>query len=119
VILADEPETDAYFFGPTVTAPGLQLVVAWRRGDADDILGGTRRCSAWVTESGDAGETWSIPASFDDTAANETVTTVVASTDGNLEGGARTFAAYAVTGEGIEWDFRRICVVPLVSGLAP
>ena len=119
LVLADEPETDAYFFGPTVTATGLQLVVAWRRGAADDILGGTRRCSAWVTQSSDAGETWSIPFPIADAALDETVTTVVVATDGRTDGGGWTFAAYAVTGEGIEWDFRRVCVTPLLMGLAP
>ncbi|MBI5487818.1 MAG: exo-alpha-sialidase [Deltaproteobacteria bacterium] len=119
IVLADEAEADAYFFGPTVAAARTDVIVAWRRGDPRDILGSYHRCSAWATESPDDGASWSIPASFEATSSDENVWSVAAATDGNGEAGARSFVAYAVTGENPTWQPRRVCVVRLTFALAP
>jgi hypothetical protein len=107
-------------------APGEATVDADGEGDGD----GSTRQAVFIYPALEPAETWCTDPAEQATAPGLFVhdgrvfafhNALVPPPEGNRRLMLRTvdIAAYAVTGEGIEWDFRRVCVVPLVSGLAP
>ena len=82
----------------------MKTPVIW----GSQILGNYYKYAALVSHSTDRGLTWSKPATIDDASAEENISALALTSYGS-----RVFAAYAVTGEGIAYDFRRLCVVAL------
>ena len=107
-VLADRPQSEARFFEPKVAASGNRIAVVWRAADPTDILGSYHRYAAYASVSADAGATWSEPATFHEAATDENVPELAVATDGT-----HVFAAYGITGAGIGYDYRRVCVVSL------
>ncbi len=107
LLRGDNREIDIWY--PVIHVTGDLISVAWKEGDRNDILGSYYKYTAMVSHSRDRGQSWSEPVAFDEAGEQENISTLALTSDGE-----RVFAAYAVTGEGISYDFRRVCLVALV-----